>query len=124
MKKQNKMKKKLTPEQFRILRKKGTELPFTSKLLKEKGKGVYVCADCGNPLFKSDKKFDSGTGWPSFSDAIKDNIKLQDDNGKIEVTCKKCGGHLGHVFNDGPMLSGKRYCINGLALNFKEKKGK
>jgi peptide-methionine (R)-S-oxide reductase len=118
-------KKKLTPEQYRILRRKGTELPFTGKLLKNKKKGDYVCAACGNKIFSSKAKFDSGTGWPSFYDA--ENVELKPEKGlfgrkTVEVVCKKCGGHLGHVFDDGPEPTGKRYCINSAAMEFKEKK--
>ncbi|MDP3734175.1 MAG: peptide-methionine (R)-S-oxide reductase MsrB [Nanoarchaeota archaeon] len=119
-------KKKLTPEQYRVLREKGTELPFTGKLLHNKEKGVYVCAGCGTALFPSDTKYDSGCGWPSFYDLQhKENIELQKDISlgmqRIEVLCKKCGGHLGHVFDDGPQPTGKRYCINSLSLGFKKK---
>lgn len=118
-------KKKLTPKQYAVLREKGTEIPFTGALLHNKEKGVYSCAGCGNVLFESDKKFDSGSGWPSFFDAEKDNIELKEDNShgmqRIEVLCKKCGGHLGHLFDDGPQPTGSRYCINSICLNFKKK---
>lgn len=117
-------KKKLTPEQYRILREKGTEAPFTGKFYKNFENGMYECAACGNPLFSSDTKFDSDCGWPSFDNSInKDNIELKEDNSlgmrRTEVLCKKCGGHLGHLFNDGPTKTGLRYCINSLSLNFK-----
>lgn len=122
-------KKKLTPEQYHILREKGTEPAFTGKYWDNKKKGAYRCAGCGSELFSSETKFDSGTGWPSFSDPKhKENIELKDDFShgmhRIEVTCKKCGGHLGHVFDDGPTdagKSGKRYCINSCSLEFEEK---
>ncbi len=118
-------KQKLTPEQYHVLREKGTEAPFSGKFVHHKANGMYVCAACNTPLFSSDTKFDSGTGWPSFTDvAEKGNVELHDDTSlgmhRIEVTCKNCGGHLGHVFDDGP--TGKRYCINSCALGFEEKK--
>jgi len=120
-------KKKLTSKQYKVLRKKGTELPFTGKLLRNKKKGKYICAACGNVLFDSDVKFDSGTGWPSFYDAKKGAVKFNKDKGllgeRVEVVCAKCGSHLGHVFNDGPKdKTGKRYCINSVSLDFREKK--
>ena len=118
-------KKKLTSEQYRVLREKGTELPFTGKLLKNKEKGIYLCVGCGAELFSSETKFDSGTGWPSFWDANMKNIELKEDNylgmKRIEALCKKCGSHLGHVFDDGPReKTGKRFCINSVSLNFKK----
>ena len=117
-------KKKLTPEQYHVLREKGTETPFSGKLLHNKEKGAYTCADCGTELFSSDTKFDSGCGWPSFFEANKKNIETKDDYShgmhRIEVMCKKCGGHLGHVFDDGPKPTGKRECINSVALEFKK----
>lgn len=119
--------KKLTPEQYDILVNKSTETPFTGKLLHNKDKGTYACAACGNVLFKSDHKFDSNDGWPSFYNvANTDNIKLQEDNShgmhRVEVSCAKCGGHLGHVFNDAPdQPTGMHFCINSCALDFKPK---
>ena len=122
--------KKLTPEQYHILREKGTEPAFTGRYWDNKKKGMYTCAGCGTVLFSSDTKFDSGTGWPSFTDpANLEHVALHEDTSygmrRVEVTCKKCGGHLGHVFDDGPVgsgKSGKRYCINSCSLEFEEKK--
>ncbi len=120
-------KKKLTPEQYKVLREKGTEPPFSGKYVETKEDGTYVCAACGTELFSSKNKFDSGCGWPSFDDAIKSgNIKIQPDysHGMVrdEVLCATCGSHLGHVFNDGPKkTTGKRYCINSIALNLVKK---
>ena len=118
-------KKILSKEEFKILRKKGTERPFTGKLIHNKDKGTYVCAACKNPLFSSEAKFDSGSGWPSFWDVIAEgSVELKKDLSyginRIEVVCKNCGGHLGHVFDDGPKPTGKRYCINSVSLNFKK----
>ncbi len=105
---------------------KGTEPPFSGKYVHTKDDGVYVCKGCGTELFKSDAKFDSGTGWPSFDEpANLENVELQEDNAynmhRTEVVCKKCGAHLGHVFSDGPTKTGKRYCINSVCLDLKEK---
>ncbi|HLC75289.1 MAG TPA: peptide-methionine (R)-S-oxide reductase MsrB [Candidatus Nanoarchaeia archaeon] len=117
---------KLTAEQEYVLKNKGTEPAFTGKYVHHKGKGMYTCAGCGHELFSSGTKFDSGTGWPSFADVKKGNVTLIDDSShgmhRIEVTCSNCGGHLGHVFDDGPTPTKKRYCINSCALEFKEKK--
>lgn len=120
------LKKKLTPEQYRIMREKGTEAPFTGKYHDSHEKGMYVCAVCGNELFSSDTKFDSGTGWPSFTDpANLKNIELRGDDSdgmhRTEVICKNCGSHLGHLFDDGPAdRGGKRYCINSACLVLKK----
>ncbi|UOK41865.1 MULTISPECIES: peptide-methionine (R)-S-oxide reductase MsrB [Flavobacterium] len=116
-------KAKLTPEQYEVLREKGTERPFTGKYWKHFEKGIYVCAACKNPLFTSDAKFDSDCGWPSFDQAIKGSVKYTTDNSfgmeRIEVTCEKCGGHLGHVFDDGPAeTTGKRFCTNSVSIQF------
>lgn len=113
--------KELTPEQYRILRQKGTERAFTGKYHDCKDSGVYRCAGCGSELFSSDAKFDSGTGWPSFSEVTdREAVEVQPDHSlfvpRTEVLCSKCGGHLGHVFDDGPGPTGLRYCINSLAL--------
>jgi peptide-methionine (R)-S-oxide reductase len=119
----------LTPEEFHVLREKGTERPFTGKHLHNKKKGIYVCAGCGNELFSSDTKFDSGTGWPSFWAPIaEDKVELEADNHlgmqRTEVLCNQCGGHLGHVFDDGPKPTGHRFCINSVALRFEERQSK
>ena len=116
-------KKELTELQYYVLRKAGTERPFTSPLNKEYSKGVFYCAACDTPLFKSEHKFDSGTGWPSFDREIKGNVAYGTDNNlgytRNEEHCATCGGHLGHVFDDGPRnTTGKRHCINGAALKF------
>jgi peptide-methionine (R)-S-oxide reductase len=123
---EEKLKNKLTPEQYKILREKGTEAPFTSPLLNEHGKGMFACAVCGQELFASDTKFDSGTGWPSFDQAIPGAVEFHRDDelgmSRTEVICSKCGSHLGHVFDDGPAdTTGKRFCINGACLMHKPK---
>ncbi|MFX0107238.1 MAG: peptide-methionine (R)-S-oxide reductase MsrB [Candidatus Hodarchaeota archaeon] len=114
----------LSPDQYRILRQCGTEPPFSGKYVYHKEDGVYICAGCGNELFTSDTKYESGSGWPSFWDQLsEESVEKRVDNShgmrRIEVVCKKCGGHLGHVFDDGPNPTGLRYCINSLALDFK-----
>ena len=116
-------KKLLSPEQYYVLREEGTERPFTSPLNHEKRKGTFTCAGCDQPLFSSDTKFDSGTGWPSFWTALKGAVNETKDTSygmvRTAVECHRCGGHLGHVFDDGPKPTGLRYCMNGVALNFK-----
>lgn len=118
----------LDPESYYVLRKKGTERPFTGKFYKNKDAGTYVCKGCGTPLFTSATKYDSGCGWPSFYDAINNGmIKTDADysHGMVrkEITCAKCGGHLGHVFDDGPNPTGLRYCVNSLSLDFEKEEG-
>ena len=111
----------LGPQRYRILRQAGTERPFSSPLDKEKRRGRYLCAGCANPLFSSATKFDSGTGWPSFYRALPKAVVTRGPRSAIfgtEILCARCGGHLGHVFNDGPKPTGLRYCMNGLALRF------
>lgn len=119
-------KKKLTPEQYKILREKGTEMAFTGKLLHEDRDGMFRCAACGNALFASDAKFDSGTGWPSFDHALPGAVEhvLDDSHGmsRTEVVCANCKSHLGHLFDDGPTKTGKRYCLNSVCLGFEEKR--
>lgn len=115
--------KKLTKEQYQVLREKGTERPFTGKLWNKHDDGVYKCAGCGANLFSSETKFESGTGWPSFYDVMNnENIELKEDRSlgmiRTEVICKNCGGHLGHIFMDGPKPTGCRYCINSVSLDF------
>lgn len=124
-------KAKLTEEQYEVLRKKGTELPFTGDYLRHKENGLYHCAGCGSELFDSETKFDSGSGWPSFSEAKNGAVSFAKDlslgSERTEVLCAKCEGHLGHVFDDGPEMvqgketEGKRYCINSCALAFEKK---
>ena len=113
----------LTAEQYAVLRKEGTEPPFTSPLLHEERKGVFACAGCGSDLFSSSTKFDSGTGWPSFWAPLDHAVNTHEDRSygmvRTAVTCRRCDGHLGHVFDDGPKPTGLRYCMNGLALTFK-----
>ena len=121
----DKWKEELSEEQYHVLREKGTERPFTGEYLNHKKDGKYTCAACGNPLFDSNTKFDSGSGWPSFYDVIdQGNVKLIKDSSmgmiRTEVVCANCEGHLGHVFDDGPEETGMRYCINSVSLGFEE----
>ena len=123
---EEKWKKKLTKEQYHVLREKGTERAFTGKYWNHHKNGIYKCAGCGTPLFSSDKKFDSGTGWPSFDQPIDDiNVEEKPDKShgmnRTEVLCSNCGGHLGHNFDDGPKSTGCRYCINSISLDFEPK---
>lgn len=123
---EDKWKKKLTKEQYKVLREKGTEPPFTGKYVNNHEKGVYKCAGCGTPLFSSDDKFNSGTGWPSFyepmnKDDVNENVDTSNGMVRTEVLCKNCGGHLGHVFDDVPKNKGCRYCINSISLDFEKK---
>ena len=115
----------LTSQQYKVLRERGTERAFTSPLNNEKGQGTFVCAGCGQPLFSSETKFESGTGWPSFYRPLADAVGTTVDRSmfavRIEVYCARCGGHLGHVFPDGPPPTGQRYCMNGVAMKFEPK---
>lgn len=116
---------RLTPEQYRVMREKGTEVPFSGKLLQEKREGVYTCAACGNPLFSSDAKFESDTGWPSFDEVLPGSVRYERDKSggmeRTEILCARCGSHLGHVFDDGPTPTGKRYCMNSVCLDLEVK---
>jgi peptide-methionine (R)-S-oxide reductase len=118
--------RELSPGEYQVLRQHGTEPRGASPLNKEKRSGVFTCAGCGQPLFSSDTKYDSGTGWPSFFEPIQDSIATTTDRShfmvRTEVHCGRCGGHLGHVFEDGPAPTGLRYCMNGVAMKFEEKK--
>ena len=119
-------KQKLSPEEYRVLREKGTEAPFSGAYVHESKTGLYLCKACGNPLFPSDAKFDSGTGWPSFDQALPGATELIHDEThgmvRTEVVCSNCKSHLGHIFDDGPTVTGKRYCMNSVCLNLEEKK--
>ena len=127
-KKESEWKKKLSSEEYHVLREKGTERAFTGEYDKHFEEGLYLCSGCGTKIFESDSKYDSGCGWPAFSDAIPQAVEeTQDDSfgmRRIEITCKNCDGHLGHVFNDGPKPSGVRYCINSVSMDFLPQKDK
>lgn len=122
---EHEIRKMLTPEEYAVLREKGTEAPFSGEFVHEKADGTYECKVCGNPLFDSSAKFDSGTGWPSFDQALPGAIETHNDTShgmvRTEITCARCGSHLGHLFDDGPTASGKRYCINSVCLDLEEK---
>ena len=127
MKTEEQWKRELTEEEYRVLREKGTERPFTGRYYQHDEKGIYYCAACGSPLFSSETKYHSGSGWPSFYAPLsEENIGREKDLGhgmvRTEVHCSRCGGHLGHVFDDGPQPTGNRYCINSVSLRFKGKK--
>jgi len=121
---EDRFKQKMTPEQYRVMRENGTEAPFSGKYVHEKRAGMYACAACGNKLFSSETKFDSDTGWPSFDQALPGAVKFAKDNthgiDRTEVVCAKCHSHLGHVFDDGPTATGKRYCMNSVCLELKD----
>ncbi len=123
---ENGWQKDLTPEQYAVLREKGTEPPFSGQYIHEETDGTYHCAACSNPLFDSTAKFDSGTGWPSFDQALPGAVKEVPDSShgmrRTEVVCARCGSHLGHLFDDGPTKTGMRYCLNGICLDLEEKK--
>ena len=117
-------KRHLSQDQFEVTQNCGTEPPFSGELLYEKRNGIYSCVVCDFALFESEKKYESGTGWPSFYDALEDTISTKEDNSygmkRIEIDCKKCDSHLGHIFPDGPKPTGQRYCVNSLSLTFSE----